>query len=589
MRAVDAEGPGEPATQSFTVDITAPETAIDEGPAGTTSDATPSFTVSSSESGSTFACEIDGAAVSCSDVGALADGPHTFAVRATDAAGNQDGSPATRDFTVDASAPDTAIASGPEGATRATSFTFAFSSDDPAATFECTLDGRRVLPCDGTYDTPELRDGPHAFTVRAVDAGGNADPSPATRSFTVDTAAPRVLIGGSNAGAVGSPIRSFAFSSEAGASLECWIDDEAPSACTSPFSRSLPDGPHRFSVRATDAAGNVGPPETSPEFTVDTIAPETSIVTGPPSVTDAPTPAFTFVADEAGSTFRCRIDGGPEVACGSPYTSDRLGDGPHTFGVRATDAAGNRDASEATHVFAIDTSTPDTVIDSGPSGATASSSAAFAFSSPDGGTSFECRLDGGAWEACSSPRAYTTLPDGAHSFEVRTRNAVGTFDPIPAARTFTVGTASVSVLASPAPLPAGPPTPAVAALAGDRTGPRVVISSRNKSIFASSRGLVLFRVGPVREPVSGVVRLKTSGKVLTGARGRRSVLALGGRFLQAASGKQAMVRIQLTRSSLAVLRRNRRMKVQATVTLRDAAGNSTTLTYRFTLRAPRPR
>lgn len=85
--------------------VTPPETTIATGPAGPTNDATPTFTFSSSEAGSTFECKVDAAGTyaACASphtTASLADGAHTFFVRATDPAGTTDGSPATRGFTV---------------------------------------------------------------------------------------------------------------------------------------------------------------------------------------------------------------------------------------------------------------------------------------------------------------------------------------------------------------------------------------------------------------------------------------------------------------------------------------------------------
>ena len=67
----------------------------------------------------------------------------------------------------------------------------------------------------------------------------------------------------------------------------------------------------------------------------------------------------------------------------------------------------------------------ETTIDSGPSGTTSSSDATFEFSSsePDA-TFFECRLDQGSFASCSSPKGYLNLPDGTHTFTVRS-NAAG--------------------------------------------------------------------------------------------------------------------------------------------------------------------
>ena len=48
------------------------------------------------------------------------------------------------------------------------------------------------------------------------------------------------------------------------------------------------------------------------------------------------------------------MDSGPWRSCESPYTADALADGPHTFAVRATDAAGNTDPSPASVAFAVE-------------------------------------------------------------------------------------------------------------------------------------------------------------------------------------------------------------------------------------------
>src|SRR5205823_3934003 len=80
------------------VDNTAPNTTIDAHPGDPSTDTTPSFSFGSTEAGSTFECRIDGSSwATCSSPHTLspplADGSHTFDVRATDPAGNTDGSP----------------------------------------------------------------------------------------------------------------------------------------------------------------------------------------------------------------------------------------------------------------------------------------------------------------------------------------------------------------------------------------------------------------------------------------------------------------------------------------------------------------
>jgi len=98
-----------------------------------------------------------------------------------------------------------------------------------------------------------------------------------------------------------------------------------------------------------------------------------------------------------------------------------------------------------------DDDAPDTNITSGPNGATNTDSATFEFSSTDSGSTFRCKLDGAAFNACSSPESYTGLADGSHTFQVRARDAAGNLDATPASRTFTVDTVSPRVtLTSPA-------------------------------------------------------------------------------------------------------------------------------------------
>ena len=110
VRARDRAGnTGPPAAARWTIlpppDTTAPTTSIVSA-ATPGSDATFQFT--SSESGSTFACSLDAAAyAACTTPHAysgLAPGAHTFAVRATDAAGNT-GAPASHTWTIAAPPP----------------------------------------------------------------------------------------------------------------------------------------------------------------------------------------------------------------------------------------------------------------------------------------------------------------------------------------------------------------------------------------------------------------------------------------------------------------------------------------------------
>ncbi len=182
-------------------DTTPPETQIDSGPAGGTTDSSPSFAFSSSEPLSTFECRLDsteGAAFApCASPKAyrsLALGAHTFEVRATDAAENIDPTPAIRSFTVEAAGsgagassanpPDTAIRKAriSQQKDRAT---FRFGSSQPGAKFICRIDRKPAKSCVSPKSYGHLKAGRHSFSVDAVDRSGDADPTPAVRKFRI--------------------------------------------------------------------------------------------------------------------------------------------------------------------------------------------------------------------------------------------------------------------------------------------------------------------------------------------------------------------------------------------------------------------
>jgi hypothetical protein len=82
-------------------------------------------------------------------------------------------------------------------------------------------------------------------------------------------------------------------------------------------------------------------------------APQTSLKGKPPHKTRDRTPTFRFAADEAGSTFQCKLDSKPFKHCRSPFTTARLALGPHKFRVRARDDSGKLDPSAASFAFKV--------------------------------------------------------------------------------------------------------------------------------------------------------------------------------------------------------------------------------------------
>ncbi len=222
----------------------------------------------------------------------LADGSWTFRVRVSNAAGVD---VETRAFTVDTTAPAVGVSSGPTGPTVAVRPAFGFTAEAGSAVL-CSIDTGTANygPCSGaTSHTPssDLAQGSYTFRVRATDAAGNSAVS--TRGFSVDTTKPAVSITGGPTGTTNDLRPTFTFSAESGATVVCSLDSgtESFAACSGPGATHTPaadlaQGTHTFRVRATDAAGNTD--TATRTFTVDTVAPDTSISAGPDEGYDDP-------------------------------------------------------------------------------------------------------------------------------------------------------------------------------------------------------------------------------------------------------------------------------------------------------------
>ncbi|MGC1850804.1 MAG: N,N-dimethylformamidase beta subunit family domain-containing protein, partial [Solirubrobacterales bacterium] len=195
------------------------------------------------------------------------------------------------------------------------------------------------------------------------------------------------------------------------------------------------------SFRATAASGAGTSACSAPiVYVEDSNAPETQIDTKPAAIANSTTANFAFSGSDPGgsgiASFECRRDGGAWSACTSPQEYTGLAEGNHSFEVKAIDKAGNTDSTPATYSWTVDSKAPETQIDTKPAALVNVTTANFAFSGSDPGgsgiASFECRRDGGAWSACTSPLEYTGLLAGAHSFEVKAIDKAGNVDSTPA-------------------------------------------------------------------------------------------------------------------------------------------------------------
>jgi hypothetical protein len=397
---------------------------------------------SSSPQSSGALAATNGATLSWTPTGSLADGTYYWDARAQDALGLPSAWTASRSFVIDTVAPTTTITSSPPAQSNAVSGTFSFSANEAVTGFQCRVGAASFAACSSPYAYGPLADGPHTFDVKAVaDLAGNPGTT-ASHSWTIDTVPPDTSITSQPSSLSNSPNSSFGLSAtELGSTFECSLDGAAFTSCPNPQTySSVPDGAHTFQARAVDPAGNVDPSPASYSWTIDATPPVTTIgPSHPAALTTATGATFDFSSNEAGSTFQCSRDGAAFSSCSSPKTYSALADGSHTFQVRATDPAGNTDPSPASYTWTIDTTPPVTSIGpTMPPANTPSSSATFDFSSNEAGSTFECRLDGAAFAPCTTPAGYTGLGNGTHTFGVRATDPAGNVDPSPATYTWRI-------------------------------------------------------------------------------------------------------------------------------------------------------
>jgi len=203
----------------------------------------------------------------------------------------------------------------------------------------------------------------------------------------------------------------------------------------------MADGDHSFELRARDVADNISPP-VAIEWEVQSGAPFTTIDSGPSGISSQTAATLTFSSDKAG-TFECRIDGAAWAACSSPLALSDLTDGEHSVRVRAVSSVapiGVKDPTPVLRTWSVDTVAPDVTLDSAPAGAVVSSNAALTFSSTDASAAFQCKVNAGLFDACSSPLNLTGLQAGEINFTVRAIDAAGNLSETPATALWTVET-----------------------------------------------------------------------------------------------------------------------------------------------------
>ena len=485
-----------PASDTTIIDTTAPDVTIDSQPLALSNDATPAFEFSSTDTSASFECSVDGGAFeACAspfESPALTDGMHDFAVRAVDPATNV-GTEDTYSWEVDLTLPVVSLGGQPEGVkngpgegqqTNARRPIWHFERSDlnlDAASVRCYVDsGTPLNNCLSPYQpSTNLSDGLHTLHIEVDDFAGNTGEFVA--EFRVNTVAPSATFTEVPASPSAASV-TFEFTSSVnlgpqgsfacrtsvnGGSFGAW------SACSSPLSLTgLSSATRTLQVKAIDSAGNesTGGQIASHTWTTVGGAPDTTI-TG--STKNGGSAAFSFNSPgNPLATFECSLDGAAFAACTSPRTFSGLSAGAREFRVRAVNSVGTVDPTPAVHNWTVTAPVaPNTSITSQPPARTSSPDASFSFVSSEAVATFECSLDGGAFEACDSPKSYTGLAEGAHTFEVRSTSIGGLTDQSPASVTWTVGPPDVT------PLPAEIGPPVIRAPKGIKSGKTVKVTA----------------------------------------------------------------------------------------------------------------
>ena len=434
----------------------APDIFLDSGPSGLTQNRTPQFTFHSDEPGVSFMCKLDGSPAntftSCSSPAAytLTDGPYTFSVEAID--GTHPSPPvASTTFTVDATAPAAPSFTAPANNAFLNTHSVTLQGTAEANASVRIQEGQVVdttVTASGTgaWSAPlTVAEGTHNYTAFATDAAGNVSPASATRTITVDTAAPAAptittpsadilqasatinLSGGAEPGATvkvleGSTVRATTTASGQG----LWS-----------ASFTAADGAHPYTATATDAAGNVSTASGTRTITVDTTPPAAPVFTSPAdnSLQNTATVTLSGTA-EAGATveiFEATTSRGTTVATGGTWSKTLSGvtDGTHTYTAKATDAAGNVSPASASRTVKVDTTAP-----AKPAFTAPADNALLGTSSPtlsgtaeagatveifEGTTSRGTTVaTGGTWS-----KTLTGVTDGAHTYTAKATDAAG--------------------------------------------------------------------------------------------------------------------------------------------------------------------
>ena len=404
----------------------------------------------------------------------LKNGVYLFQVKAIDADGNKDPTPAMTAFKME-QLPETEIVSQPEYTVKTSNVTIQFRGSDLQTPFEqlrykWRLDGGKWSDELKATSIPlnDLSGGLHTFEVKAIDADGNEDSTPERIKFevSIEKKFPKTEITHPTENEVletADVTFQFTGSYDQASAEELrysWrIGEEkewSTSSTETTFNRELPDGRYLFQVKAiADDNEDLTPAEVW--FTVDTQGkfPDTKITDYPKDIVkETEDVTFKFIGEDLQTepnqlNYSWRIDSNqwskPNTKTEVQY-KQRLSKGLHWFEVKAIDGDGNEDPDPDKKPFVIDEKFPETeIIKPSMNDVLEAVDVTFQFTGSYNQTSAEklqysWRTDIENW---SPPLIQMTVtrrfPDGPHWFQVKAI-ADGKEDQTPAGVSFTVNT-----------------------------------------------------------------------------------------------------------------------------------------------------
>ncbi|HEX8435936.1 Ig-like domain-containing protein [Archangium sp.] len=414
-------------------------------------------------------------AMSWNTVG-VTDGAHSLTVRAYDAAGNVGASTAVG-VTLDNTAPTVALNALAQGAHVGGSVQLsATASDNLGVTkVEFYVDGALLgtdtsAPYALDWDSAAVVDGAHTLTAKAYDLAGNVGTSAEVR-VTVDTLAPTVALSapGQNARLRGTVQVSATASDNLGVTkVELYVDgtwlgtDDASPFAMSWNTGGVTDGAHSLTVRAYDAAGNVGT-STAVAVTVDNIAPTVALSAPAQNVGLRGSVQVSATASDTEGVAKVEfyVDGtllGTDTSApyGLSWNTAGVTEGAHVLTARAFDSSGNVGTSAEVAVT-VDNTAPTVALGAPGQNAHVGGLVQVSATASDnlGVARVEFYVDGTLLDADTSAPHGTSwnsavVAEGTHSLTVKAYDAAGNVGTSSAVGVTVDNTAPTTALSAPA-------------------------------------------------------------------------------------------------------------------------------------------